>query len=149
MLLNYDPFGANQMVYTIKQKCEEYPSLDCDNGVTIIYFNAKGNKGGSAEPKKFLTYLDDSRNINVTNEVTKTLNEYVYEIKNQATLREKYMTLGEYFDNEIRLGIEEGLQEAVQEKDNELQEKNAQIEMLKNVYKKLALMLIISKKSFL
>ena len=46
-LLNYDPFGYDYMMYTVKNKCEEVPDLQYGDGLQFIYFNTKGTKGGA------------------------------------------------------------------------------------------------------
>ena len=59
-ITNYDPFGDDQMVYTFQKKCIEAPEVVYNDGVTILYFNTTGTKGGSEELKNFLEYLEKS-----------------------------------------------------------------------------------------
>ena len=59
-ITNYDPFGDDQMVYTFQKRCIEAPELVYNDGVTSLYFNTTGTKGGSEELKNFLEYLEKS-----------------------------------------------------------------------------------------
>ncbi len=43
-IMNYDPFGADYMMYTVCNKCEEVPELPYEDGLRFVYFNTKGTK---------------------------------------------------------------------------------------------------------
>ncbi len=42
MILDHDPFGKDQVVYTFRNHCEEDPSINYQDGLTIMFFNTKG-----------------------------------------------------------------------------------------------------------
>lgn len=111
---DYDPFGYGRMVYTIKSICIEEPELCYNDGVTIIYFNTKGTKGGSKELKDFLNYLENSETRNAVNEITAELDSYVNVIRRKS--EGDYMTFGDWIDGMFA--------ELIEEKDNELAEKD-------------------------
>ena len=37
MLLPYDPFGYNRIIYTVKNKCLEEPEMAYDDGVLNLF----------------------------------------------------------------------------------------------------------------
>lgn len=126
-ITNYDPFGYNQMVYTIKNQCREVPELVYNDEVTIYYFNTSGTKGGSPELKAFLDYLEDSTMDNVVDAATREVDSYVHKIKYNNQIRGDYMTVGEWFDNMTKEVVNEAVATAVAEKDATIADKDATI----------------------
>lgn len=114
-ITNYDPFGYGEMVYTIKKQCIEVPELVYNDGVHIIYFNTKGEYGGTEALRNFLTYLDESSPDNVVDDGTRELNGYVEFIKNNDSIRGTYMTVGEWIDGIVERAVKENLEEAVEQ----------------------------------
>lgn len=53
IILPYDPFGEEWMVYTIKSKCEESPEMEYDDGNTTIYLYTKRKTGKTENDRKF------------------------------------------------------------------------------------------------
>ena len=92
-ITNYDPFGYDQVLYTIKNSCVEEPELVYNDGVTILYFNTTGTKGGTESLKRFLTYLEDSKDKNAIDEATKEVKDYVDIIRHNNEIEGAYMTL--------------------------------------------------------
>lgn len=45
MILPYDPFDENRILYTIRSKCEEEPNMEYDDGAATYFFYTKGKKG--------------------------------------------------------------------------------------------------------
>ena len=41
-ITNFDPFGYDYMMYTIKNSCVEEPELEYEDGLRFVYFNTKG-----------------------------------------------------------------------------------------------------------
>lgn len=127
-ITNYDPYGYDQMVYTIKNTCLEEPDICYNDGVTILYFNTTGTKGGSPCLKNFLNYLEESTAENVVDEATKEAHEYVSRLKAR---NQEMTTVGDLIDNII----EKETQEIIKAKDEEIKaviaDKNAEIARLK------------------
>ena len=100
-ILNFDPFGRDRMVYTVRNKCEEDPDLEYEDGLKFCYFYTGGTQGGNAALKAMLTYMQDSREENVTDEATAELHSYVSRMKILPEVKNAYMTLGEllYYAN--------------------------------------------------
>ena len=49
IILPYDPFDKNRMVYTIKNGCTEDPSVSYDDGATKIFLYTKGTEGNPSQ----------------------------------------------------------------------------------------------------
>ena len=134
-ITNYDPFGFDQMVYTIKNTCEEEPELVYNDGVKILYFNSVGKKGGTKNLRSFLKYIEDSKEENIVDDATEEIGNYVNQIKKDNRIEGEYMTVGEWIDGIVKEAVEEKDAE-IATKDAKLAEKDAEIEELK---KRLAL----------
>lgn len=134
-ITNYDPFGSNRMLYTIKNMCIEDHQIVYNDGVTILYFNTIGTEGGSDELKKFLEYLEKSEPRYAVTSATKELQGYVEQIKHDAEIGGNYMTFGDLMDKVAAEAAEEAAAEAAAkvaaeiaaEKDATIAEKDATI----------------------
>ncbi|MCM1126044.1 MAG: hypothetical protein NC429_06180 [Lachnospiraceae bacterium] len=104
--------------YTIHNKCEEVPELDYDDGLKFIYFNTKGQKGGSQAIKNMLTYFQNSDSKNVVDDATRMIDSYVSRVKNLPEVEAGYMTLGDWIDDIIddaKKELREEMKEEVRE----------------------------------
>ena len=95
-ILNFDPFGKDRMVYTVRNKCDEEPNLEYEDGLKFCYFYTGGKQGGNAALKAMLTYMQDSREENVTDEATAELHDYVSRTKVMPEVKNAYMKLEEF-----------------------------------------------------
>lgn len=114
-ILNYDPFGYDYMMYTVQNKCEEVPDLEYGDGLQFIYFYTKGTKGGSEEIKRMLQFIQDSRAVNVTDESTRELYDYVSKVKIHPEARLEYMKFDEWLAWEKQDVLEETRRTAIYE----------------------------------
>ena len=114
-ITNYDPFGDDQMVYTFQKRCIEAPELVYNDGVTILYFNTTGTKGGSDDLKKFLEYLEKSEPEKAVTFATQELQGYVEQIKHDAEIGGNYMTFGDLLDKITAEVAEEAAEKAAAE----------------------------------
>ncbi|MCM1126513.1 MAG: hypothetical protein NC429_08565 [Lachnospiraceae bacterium] len=121
-ITNYDLFGEDYMMYTIHNKCEEVPELNYDDGLKFIYFNTKGQKGGSRAIKNMLTYFQNSNNKNAVDEATRAIDSYVAKVKSLPEVEAGYMTLGDWIDDikedmaeELRVELREEMAAEVRE----------------------------------
>ena len=112
MILDYDPFGKDRMVYTFRNCCVEDPAIPYKDGLTIMIFNTTGTIGGSQEIKNMLDYI---QNNNVSDSTTKQLNGFVNYVKSDPFVQEGIMTLGEHYDMEREKGRAEGRAEGKKE----------------------------------
>ena len=100
-----------------------------NDGVTILYFNTAGTKGGSDDLKKFLEYLEKSEPKNAVTSATEELQGYVEQIKHDAEIGGNYMTFGDLMDKitaEVAAeAAEKAAAEVAAEKDSIIAEKDA------------------------
>ena len=108
-ITNYDLFGEDYMMYTVRNKCEEVPELEYNDGLEFIYFYTKGQKGGSQAIKNMLTYFQNSDSENVVDEATRTIDSYVAKVKSLPEMEAGYMTLGEWIDDIVDEAKEEDI----------------------------------------
>lgn len=111
MITNYDPFGYGYMLYTVRNRCEEVPKLEYEDGLQFLYFNTTGTRGGNEELKRFLTYIQDSKTLNVTDNATKRLHDMLVQVKESPEARDAYMMWEEMIFYERRDAKEEGREE--------------------------------------
>ncbi len=102
VIANYDPFGEDSMIYTFENTCKEFPNLPYNDGLKIIYFNTTGKKNCKKSIQELLLYLNSSKIEHVTNNSIEKLHNYVTEVKQEAEVINRYMTVGEWLDYEVR-----------------------------------------------
>lgn len=107
-VLNYDLFGKGYMKYCVHNCCEEVPDAPYDDGLTFLYFNTKGAKGGDEIIHSVLNYLQDSRKENVVNEETRKLHAMVEQVKKKPEVRLAYMRFDEVLYWEKKESHEQG-----------------------------------------
>ena len=90
-ILNYDIFGKGYMKYCVHNHCEEVPEVDYEDGLTFLYFNTGGTRGGNEAIRALLTYLQDSRKENVVDEATDRLHRLITKVKEKPEVRLEYM----------------------------------------------------------
>lgn len=92
MILPYDPFGEERMVYTIRSKCEENPEMKYDDGNITIYLYTKGKAGNDRKVlHDMLKYMERSRKENAVNEPLKEIQKLVEEIRQDEEIGVNYM----------------------------------------------------------
>lgn len=96
MILSFDLFGKDRMVYTIRNQCKEEPELEYEDGLSFYYFYTGGTYGGNEAIKAMLTYMQDSRAENATDQATTELHSYVSRVKLLPEVQEAYMMWDEY-----------------------------------------------------
>ena len=111
-ITNFDPFGYDYMMYTIKNSCVEIPELPYEDGLQFVYFNTKGRKGGSKAIQSMLTYMQDSNEECAVDEATREVHSYVSRIKSMEEVREGYMTFGDLIDMEREEAANKAAKEA-------------------------------------
>lgn len=114
-ILNYDIFGKGYMKYCVHNHCEEVPEVDYEDGLTFLYFNTGGTRGGNEAIHALLTYLQDSRKENVVDEATDRLHKLVTKVKEKPEVRLEYMKFDDIIYWERKDSYEEGRQEGRQE----------------------------------
>ena len=111
-ITSFDPFTEGRMVYTIRNRCIEIPDLEYDDGATTLFLNVTGKSAEvSQDLKELLAYMRDTTHAKAVNPGLKEIQEGIDQIKTEPSVREAYMTLGDY----IRAEREEAAAEAVEE----------------------------------
>lgn len=64
---------------------------EVNDGLTFIYFNTVGSKGGNSSIKSLLNFIQKSKIENVTDEVTQKLHDCISKVKVSPELRMEYM----------------------------------------------------------
>ena len=138
-ITSFDPFSKGRMVYTIRNHCVE--------GATTLFLNTTGRSVNvSKDLKELLAYMKETSVENAVNPRLKEIQEGIDYIKTDPTVREAYMTLGEYIRYEREEAAEEAAKEAAKEAADakaeaanakaEAAEARAEIERLKAELKK-------------
>ena len=107
VILPYDPFGRNRMVYTFKMQCIEDASVAYNDGATKIFLYTKGNGSGKSL-RDMLKYLQETTDDNVTNQDIEAIHRLVRKVKQNQEVSINYMKSWErdsYFRKE---GLAEG-----------------------------------------
>ncbi len=92
VILPYDPFNQNRMVYTIKNHCEEDNSIPYDDGARKIFLYTKGTVGNPSQAlKDMLKYIEKSTDDNVTNQDIASIQQLVSKVKHKKEVGINYM----------------------------------------------------------
>lgn len=112
VILPYDPFGKNRMVYTIRNQCEEDTSIPYDDGARKIFLYTKGTEGNPGNKlKDMLRYIENTTDENVTNQDIDTIHQFVKKVKHRREVGISYMKSWEL----ERIYREEGRKEALEQ----------------------------------
>ncbi|MBO5237354.1 MAG: Rpn family recombination-promoting nuclease/putative transposase [Lachnospiraceae bacterium] len=122
MILPYDPFDKNRMVYTIRNQCVEDTSVQYEDGAVKIFLNTRGEEENSSkELQEMLKYIENSVAENVTNDNIRAIHNYVRNIKRDKEVEVQYMKSWEV-EQQIReeaqaeghaLGVSDGMKETL------------------------------------
>ena len=96
MIMPYDPFGKDRVLYTIRSKCEEEPDMDYDDGAATCFFYTKGKVGElSEEARQLLCYMEDSCECNAKSGLLKDIHRMVETVRQDEEVSLKYMKVYE------------------------------------------------------
>lgn len=112
-ITNFDIFGKDYMMYSFHNKCDEVPELEYDDGLRFIYFYTGGTKGGTKDIQAMLRYFQDSRMDNISDDATRTVHEYVSQVKVLPEVKRNYMRFEELMLYERQEGEAKGVREAL------------------------------------
>ncbi|MBD5523333.1 MAG: hypothetical protein HDR04_02705 [Lachnospiraceae bacterium] len=92
IILPYDPFGINRMVYTIQNQCVEATALPYDDGAKKIFLYTKGTEGNpSQELKDMLKYIENTTQNNIANQNIESIHRMVERLKKNKEVGISYM----------------------------------------------------------
>lgn len=96
MIMPFDPFGYDQILYTIQNTCLEVPELPYDDGARTMFLYTKGKQGTvSQELKELLHYMEESTEENATNEELREIHSMVSKVKQRVEVSREYMKWAE------------------------------------------------------
>ncbi len=82
MIMPYDPFGQNRMVYTIKNKCMELPEMEYEDGASTLFLYTKGTEGiPNTAVEHLLHYMENTTYENAVNEELREIHRMVETVK--------------------------------------------------------------------
>lgn len=112
IILPYDPFDKNRMVYTIQNQCCEDPTIPYNDGAKKIFLYTKGTEGNPSQAlKDMLKYIQDSTDDNVTNQDIASIQEFVTKVKRKKEVGINYMKSWEVEKAARDEGYHEGFDE--------------------------------------
>ena len=120
-ILTEDPFGKNQMLYSVKNHVEGFPEIVYNDGVKKLFLYVGGELGGEKSLKDLLQYFLKSDKEHALDEGIEQLHAIVENVKGNRKVGEQYMTLQDMINyekaearQEARAeGLAEGLAEGI------------------------------------
>ena len=108
MIVPYDPFGLDRMVYTIENSCKEEPDMPYEDGACTLFLYTRGTKGNPPkELKELLRYMEQTTESNAKNADLRELHRMVEKVKQDAEVTIEYMRLMEEENILLARGREE------------------------------------------
>ena len=122
-ICDYDPFGYNRMLYTIKNRCVEEPEMLYEDGAETIVLYTKGKNGQISEKlKQFLKYMENTNPENVVNADLEEIQKMVNIVKRDGEVSLRYMKSFEH----DKIMYEEGRQAEIKNTEREKQRAEAE-----------------------
>ena len=127
VILPYDPFDKNRMIYTVRNQCEEAPSIPYDDGAKKIFLYTRGTEGNPSQGlKDMLKYIEKSTEDNVTNQDIASIQELVNKVKHKREVGINYMKSWEMEELARKQGFDDGFSDGI----NQMQDKMNQLTLL-------------------
>lgn len=116
MIMPYDPFGQDYMMYTFKNHCVEIPELPYDDGAETIFLYTRGTKGNCSQAlREFLQYMEHSTSENACNGLLREIHSMVSKVKSDKEVSIEYMKTFErekmIYNDGVKDGREQGLEQ--------------------------------------
>ena len=109
MIMPFDPFDYDQVIYTIQNTCLEVPELPFDDGAKTMFLYTRGKHGNvSRGVKELLHYMEESTEENATNEALREIHGMVSRVKQKVEVSREYMKWIELQRMWQRQGYESG-----------------------------------------
>ena len=135
IILPYDPFDRKRLIYTIRNMCQEDPSIPYEDGARTIFLYTKGTKGNiPKELQELLHYMEDTKEKNAVNASLQKIQKMVEKVKEDKGVLLEYMKVWEREQMIREEGMEAGMEagiaagKAEQEKETEKERQRAQKE---------------------
>ena len=123
MITPYDPFGYDQMIYTISNRIKELPDERYEDGAKTIFLYTKGTKGNvSEELRQFLQYMEHTTLENARNENLKKIHGMIEKVKHDEEVSIECMKIFERERMLIKQGIRQGIEQGRKMAQEELEQ---------------------------
>ncbi|MCD7955122.1 MAG: hypothetical protein LUG93_05065 [Lachnospiraceae bacterium] len=123
MIVTFDPFGSDRMVYTIRNMCQEEPGITYDDGAKTLFLYTKGKRGRTTKKlRELLHYMEDTTEENAVNPTLKKIHKAVEQVRHDKEVSLGYMKIFE---------IEEMLREEGRDEVREAEKANTERERLR------------------
>ena len=109
---NFDPFGMDRILYTVKNGCVEAPEMPYDDGARTLFFYTRGKVGDVPDVvQTTLNYIENSNAKNAVDNDLKILDEIVSGVKTNQKEVERYMVMMRSGEEIYQEGHREGHRE--------------------------------------
>lgn len=120
-ICDYDPFGCDRVLYTIKNKCLEEPELPYNDDTETWVLYTRGKKGNiSKSLRQLLSYMENTNQSNAINEDLREIQLMVDQVKHDGEVSLQYMKSFEHDQMMYEQGHEQGVR-----KNRRIQSRNA------------------------
>ena len=111
-ICDYDPFGCDRVLYTIKNKCLEEPELPYNDDTETWVLYTRGKKGNiSKSLRQLLSYMENTNQSNAINEDLREIQLMVDQVKHDGEVSLQYMKSFEHDQMMYEHGHEQGRKE--------------------------------------
>ena len=111
-ICDYDPFGCDRVLYTIKNKCLEEPELPYNDDAETWMLYTRGKKGNiSKSLRQLLSYMENTNQSNAINEDLREIQLMVDQVKHDGEVSLQYMKSFEHDQMMYEQGHEQGRKE--------------------------------------
>ena len=125
-ICDYDPFGYDRALYTIKNRCLEEPELPYEDDAETWVLYTRGKKGNISESlRQLLSYMENTNQNNAINEDLRDIQQKVDQVKRDGEVSLRYM---KWFEHD-QMMYEQGRQD---EQENTEREKELTRHLLKD-----------------
>ena len=125
-ICDYDPFGYDRALYTIKNRCLEEPTMPYEDDAETWVLYTRGKKGNISESlRQLLSYMENTNQNNAINEDLRDIQQMVDQVKRDGEVSLRYM---KWFEHD-QMMYEQGRQD---EQENTEREKELTRHLLKD-----------------
>lgn len=111
-ICDYDPFGCDRVLYTIKNKCLEEPELPYNDDAETWVLYTRSKKGNiSKSLRQLLSYMENTNQSNAINEDLREIQLMVDQVKHDGEVSLQYMKSFEHDQMMYEQGHEQGRKE--------------------------------------
>ncbi|MBQ9064383.1 MAG: hypothetical protein IJ123_02935 [Blautia sp.] len=128
-ITSFDPFDADRMVYTARTQILEVPDYPYNDGATTLFLYVNGKAGDPAQDiKELMAYMKETTPEKAVNSGLREIQRGIDYIKTDRSVREAYMTWGEYIKLEREEAVAEVRAEAQAEIDKARADAKAEVD---------------------